>query len=497
MSDPCDLSAIEARRLIGSKRLSPVELLESCIGRIEAIDPAVNAIPARDFVRARRAATAAEAAVMRGDTLPALHGLPIVIKDLEDAEGLVNSQGSPIYRDDVRPADQRSVGAVRSAGAIIVGKSNVPEFGAGANSRNRVYGATGNPFDPSKNAAGSSGGSGVALACGMVPLATGSDTGGSLRNPAAFNGIVGFRPSPGLVPDERRAHGWASLHVLGPMARTVPDVALLLGTMVGDDKRDPLAATIHGRNTRSASEFHPLPELDLSSLRVALTPDFGLAPTERHIADVFTEKTGLFRQLFGRAEDTHPDCTGGDEAFEVLRSLGVLSKHAEHMRARPDDLGPNIHANYQEGLGYSAVDVARAMKLQTEFYRRWQGFFDTTDLILSPAMTISPRDWTELFPAEIDGKPTRTYFHWLALAYYPTLAGHPALSLPVGLDRNGMPFGLQIVGPRGGDTLVLAAAAALERALAGDARTRRPVPDLSSLVRMTPMQERPKFLTLE
>ena len=497
MNDPCDLAAIDARRLIGSKRLSPVELLESCIARIEAIDPAVNAIPARDFARARRVAAAAEAAVIRGDTLPPLHGLPIVIKDLEDAEGLVNSQGSPIYADDVRPADQRSVAAIRAAGAVIVGKSNVPEFGAGANSRNRVYGATGNPFDPTKNAAGSSGGSGVALACGMVPLATGSDTGGSLRNPAAFNGIVGFRPTPGLVPDERRGHGWSGLPVLGPMARTVPDAALLLATMVSDDKRDPLATTIHARVVRTATEFYPLPELDLSSLRVALTPDFGQAPTERHIAEVFADKTGLFRHLFGRAEDTHPDCTGGDEAFEVLRSLGVLSKHAEHIRTRPGDLGPNIHANYQEGLGYSAVDVARAMKRQTEFYRRWQRFFDGHDLILSPAITTSPRDWTELFPAEIDGKPTRTYFHWLALAYYPTLAGHPALSLPVGLDRHGMPFGLQIVGPRGGDALVLTAAAALERALAGDARTRRPSPDLTELRSMAPMSSRPKFLTLE
>lgn len=496
MSEPCDFTAIEARRLIGSKRLSPVELLDSCIARIDAIDPAVNAIPARDFERARRAAGEAEAAVMRGDKLPPLHGLPIVIKDLEDAEGLVNSQGSPIYADSMSPADQRSVGAVRKAGALIVGKSNVPEFGAGANSRNRVYGATGNPFDPSKNAAGSSGGSGVALACGMVPLATGSDTGGSLRNPAAFNGIVGFRPTPGLVPDERRGHGWSGLPVLGPMARTVADTALLLSTMISDDRRDPLATTIHGRTIRTASEFYPLPEIDLASLRIALTPDFGLAPTERHIAEVFAEKTGLFRDLFGRAEDTTPDCTGGDEAFEVLRSLGVLSKHAEHIRTRPDDLGPNIHANYQEGLGYSGVDVARAMSLQTGMYRRWQRFFDDHDLLLSPAITVSPRDWTELFPAEIDGKPTRTYFHWLSLAYYPTLVGHPALSLPVGLDRNGMPFGLQIVGPRGGDALVLAAAAALERALVGDLRTARPVPDLAALVRSMPMRDRPDFKVL-
>ena len=494
--EPCDLSALAARRLIGAKRLSPVELLDSCIARIEAVDDAVNAIPARDFERARHAATSAEAAVMRGDALPALHGLPVVVKDLEDAEGLVNSQGSPIYKDDVRPADQRSVAAVRAAGAVILGKSNVPEFGAGANSRNRVYGATGNPFDPTKNAAGSSGGSAVALACGMVPLATGSDTGGSLRNPAAFNGIVGYRPTPGLVPDERRGQGWSALSVLGPMARTVPDVAMMLGAMVGDDARDPLATTIRGRTIRTAAEFFPLPELDLASLRVALTPDFGQAPTERHIAEVFAETTGLFRHLFARAEDAHPDCTGGDEAFEVLRALGFLAKHAENIRTRPDDLGPNIHANYQEGLGYSAVDVSRAMQLQTAMYRRWQGFFATHDLVLSPAITTSPRDWNELYPATIDGTPTRTYFHWLSLAYYASLVGHPAISLPVGRDRNGMPFGLQIVGPRGGDALVLAAAAALERALADDPRTARPVPDLAALRAATPMRERPNFMVL-
>ena len=490
--EPCDLSAVAARRLIGSKRLSPVELLASCIARIESIDPAVNAIPARDFDRASAAARAAETAVMTGQKLAPLHGLPIVIKDLEDAEGLVNSQGSPIYQDDVRPADQRSVAAIRAAGALIVGKSNVPEFGAGANSRNRVYGATGNAFDPTKNAAGSSGGSAVALACGMVSLATGSDTGGSLRNPAAFNGIVGFRPSPGLVPDERRGHGWSALPVLGPMARTVPDVALLLATMAADDDRDPLSTT-----NAAASIGYPLPELDLASLRVALTPDFGQAPTERHIAEVFAEKTGFFRHLFARAEDTHPDCTGGDESFEVLRALGFLSKHGDHVRTRPDDLGPNIHANFKEGLGYTASDVARAMQLQTQIYRRWQSFFTHHDLILSPAITTSPRDWHELYPAEIDGKPTRTYFHWLSLAYYASLVGHPALCLPVGRDRNMMPFGLQIVGPRGGDALVLAAAAALENALADDVRTSRPTPNLSSLLHATPMRDRPRFHAVE
>jgi Asp-tRNA(Asn)/Glu-tRNA(Gln) amidotransferase A subunit family amidase len=490
--EPCDLPATEARRLIGSKRLSPVELTESCIARIEAIDPAVNALPARDFVGARAQAKQAEAAVMRGDTLGPLHGLPLAVKDLEDAAGFVTSHGSPIHAGIVVEQDQRTVAAIRAAGAIIVGKSNVPEFGAGANTRNAVYGATGNAFDPEKSAAGSSGGSAVALACGMVPIATGSDTGGSLRNPAAFNGVVGFRPTPGLVANEKAP--FSPLSVLGPMGRSVGDAALLLSAMVSDDRRDPQATTIHGRTVRSAEEFAVPGRCDLSSLRVALTPDFGFAPTERHIAKVFGEKTAMFRGAFAVDEDTAPDCSGADEAFEVLRSLGFLRKHGENMRTRPQDFGPNIHANYEEGLRYTAADVSRALGLQADMYRRWQTFFDRFDVVLSPAITISPRPWTELYPAEIDGKPTRTYFHWLSLAYCSSLIGHPSLSLPVGLDRHGMPFGLQIVGPRGGDALVLAVAAALEAHLATDPRSARPSPDLRRLASAPPIAQRPGFL---
>lgn len=494
MTEPCDLDAVAARRLIGEKRLSPVELLASCIARIEAVDHAVNAMVARDFERARAAAREAEQAVTRGDTLPLLHGLPIGIKDLEDVGGLRTTYGSPIYRDHVPEQDERLVAAVREAGAIVVGKTNTPEWGAGANTRNAVYGATGNPFDPQKSAAGSSGGSAVALACGMVPLASGSDMGGSLRNPAAFCGIVGFRPSPGLVPGEKRALGWSPLAVLGPMARTVPDCALLLAAMVSDDARDPLATTVHGRTIRQGADFFPLPEIDLSRLRVALTPDFGFAPTERQIADAFAEKTGLLQHVFARVADATPDCSGADEAFEVLRGVSFVAAHLDRVRTRPADVGPNVRANVEAGLRCGAAEIARAVVLQTTMYRRWQEFFRDWDVVLTPAITISPRPWTELYPAAIDGKPTRTYFHWLALAYAVSLVGHPAISLPVGCDRNGMPFGLQIVGPRGGDALVLAVAAALERLLAGDPRTARPVPDLARLQIGPPLRESPGFM---
>ncbi|HVY17804.1 MAG TPA: amidase family protein [Rhodopila sp.] len=491
---PCDLTAVEARRLIGARALSATELLESCIARIEAVDPAVNAVVARDFDRARATAKAADAATMRGDDLPPLHGLPLGIKDLLMTEGLASTMGSLLFKDNVPAKDDFLVARLRCAGANVIGKTNTPEFGAGANTRNAVYGATGNPFDPKKSCAGSSGGAAVALAAGMMPLCQGSDTGGSLRNPAAFCGIVGFRPTPGMVPAGARGMGWSGLPVLGPMARTVADAALLLSAMASDDAYDPLATTIHGKTVREPTDVYPLRPIDLSRLRVAVTPDFGFAPTEKHIRAVFAEKLGLFRSAFAVAEDASPDCSGTDEVFEILRATIFVGTHAEKVATTPDKVGPNVRANVEEGLRYSAQDVARAMTAQTAIYRRWQTFFERFDVILAPAITISPRSWRELYPAEIDGKPTRTYFHWLAMAYAVTVVGHPAVSLPVGLDRNGMPFGLQIVGPRGGDAKVLRVAAALEALLAGDPRTARPVPDVAALAKAPPIREMEGFL---
>jgi Asp-tRNA(Asn)/Glu-tRNA(Gln) amidotransferase A subunit family amidase len=496
MTEPCDLPAVEARRLIGARRLSPVELLESCLARIGQVNHAVNAMVALDTDRAREAAKAAERAVTSGAPLGPLHGLPVGIKDLEETGGLRTTFGSPLFADHVPARDQAIVANLRAAGAIVIGKTNTPEFGAGANTRNVVYGATGNAFDPTKSAAGSSGGSAVALATGMCPIASGSDMGGSLRNPAAFNGIFGFRPSSGLVPNEMRGLGWSNLSVLGPMARSAADAALLLSAMADDDARDPLSYTVHGRAVRKGDrDLHPPMPCDLARLRVAATPDFGFAPTEKHIAEVFAQRVAALAPLFGRVEMATPDCRGTDEAFEVLRALNFVAAHRAKIEATPEMVGPNVRANYEEGMRYGLADVARASVEQTRLYRVWQGFFDEHDLIMSPAITISPRDWRELFPTEIDGKPTRTYFHWLALAYAVTLVGHPACSLPLGVDRAGMPFGLQIVGPRGGDALVLAAAAAIEAAIAGDATLARPVPDIAALRAAPPIAGMPEFKT--
>jgi amidase len=481
VTEPCDLSATEARALIGTRRLSPLELTQSCIARIEAVDPAINAMVARDFDGALAAARAAEQQVMRGDALGPLHGLPLGVKDLIDAKGLPTTFGSPIFKDQIAKQDEGVVAKLRAAGAIVLGKTNTPEWGAGANTRNAVYGVTGNPFDPTRSAAGSSGGSGAALACGMVPIATGSDTGGSCRNPAAFCGIVGMRPTLGLIASERRNPTWIQFSTLGPMARTVSDLCLMFAAMIHEDGRDPLSTVMHGGTTRDVSAYASPQPVDLARLRVAITDDFGFAPTERMITETFRGKLVHLGKVFARMDEAHPDCAGADEAFATIRAMVFLGRHLELMRQHPDLIGPNVRANVEEGLGYSAQDVARALTLQTQLARRWHEFFGQYDIVLSPAITISPRPWRELYPAEIDGKPTKSYFHWLALAYAVTLAGHPAISLPVGLDRNGMPFGLQIVGPRGGDLQVLAVAAAVEQLLAGDGATTRPTPDIAKL----------------
>ena len=495
--EPCDLSATEARRMIGAKKLSPVELMTSCIARTEAVDHAVNAMPTRGFERALEVAREQEAEVMRGDDLGALHGLPIAIKDTNEAAGLRFTSGSPIFADRVPSSDERFVALLRAAGGNIVGKTNVPEWAAGANTRNPVLGTTGNPFDPTRSAAGSSGGSAVALACGMVPLASGSDTGGSLRNPAAFCGVVGFRPTTGLIPSEKRGAAWIQISSLGPMARTVADTALMVSVMVGDDTRDPLSPVVPGKVVRDGADYAVPPPVDLSRLRVAVTPDFGFAPTERRIAEVLREKVGLFSSAFRTLDEATPDCTGADDCFAVLRAVSALANFGPLVRSHPDKVGPNIVDNVREGEGYSAQDVADAVTAQTEIYRRWQSFFTEYDILLSPSVTISPRPWRELFPREIDGVPTRSYYHWLACAYAATIPGHPALSLPVGLDHAGLPFGLQVIGPRGGDAFTLGVAHALETLLADDPRTARPIPNLGPLVSAPPIADMEGFRTFD
>jgi amidase len=472
----CDKSAVELRGLIGGRAISPVELLEDCLARIAAVNPALNAITATCIERARGEARAAEAAAMRGGDLPLLHGLPIGIKDLQDTAGLRTTYGSPLYRDHVPAEDERMVAAVRRAGAIVVGKTNTPEFGAGANTDNPVYGPTRNPFDPARSCGGSSGGSAVALATSMLPLCTGSDTGGSLRIPAAFCGIVGFRPSPGLVPNERRTLGWTPITVAGPMARNVGDARLLLRAQIGDDRRDPLAAPI------DADAYAAPDSIDLSRLRVAVSEDLGGAPVDPRIRATLRERIALFAGEFRACIWRDPDMAGADEAFAAIRAQNFLAAQKERYERHRDQLGPFVRANYEEGLAMSAMDVAQAHAQQTRIYRNLERFFGEFDILISPTVGVPPFPLGERFAGTVDGRKMRSYFSWLAPTYYLSLTGHPAISIPCGLEPTGTPFALQITAAARRDKYLLDVAQAIETRLARDPRTARPIPDLEGLV---------------
>jgi len=472
MTEPCDLSALEARHAIGQRQLSPVELLESCLARIEATNGAVNAMVAMDVDAARRRAAAIEQAVGRGEEVGLLAGLPIGVKDLHATAGLRTTHGSLLFKDNVPAADELSVARVRKAGGVILGKTNTPEFGAGANTVNRVYGATGNPFDPSRTPAGSSGGSAAALALGQVLLATGSDYGGSLRTPAAFCGVSGFRPSPGLVPGVDRAAGLSPFGVTGPMGRSIADAHLLLRAQVGPDKRDPFSSD-HDRWLPGV-----LKGADLGKLRVAVSPDLGCAPVERRIAALFQERLGRFRHVFGEVQEQAPDFSGVHEAFETLRGVHFVAAHGERLEAARDKLDRNVVDNTERGLQLSLGDVARAHVEQTRLYKRVLAFFQEVDVLICPAASVSPFPHAQLFVEEIDGERMPTYMRWLAITYAPTMALCCAAAIPCGVDYAGLPFGLQVIGPNGRDALVLEAAHALEQVLAADKETARPLPPL-------------------
>ncbi|MGH6815815.1 MAG: amidase, partial [Hyphomicrobiaceae bacterium] len=354
-------------------------------------------------------------------------------------------------------------------GAIVVGKTNTPEFGAGANTTNRVYGPTGNPFDPDKTCGGSSGGSAVALATRQVPLATGSDYGGSLRTPAGFCGVVGFRPSPGLVPGTERAVALTPFSVHGPMGRTVADAHLLLKAQLDIDKGDPY----------SSEDALRIPEqlgtLDLGTIHAAVSADLGCAPMDKTIAGVLGDRVRTFRHVFAGVEERHPDFGPVHEIFEILRGVQFIAAHGERLARHRDLLGPNVIDNTERGLKFTAKDVAWAHVEQSKLYKRFLTFFEDVDVLICPAASVSPFPHGQRAVETINGERLQTYMTWLAITYAPTTALPAAAVIPCGVDHQGMPFGIQIVGPNGSDTLVLEVAHALEEVLAANPATTRPI----------------------
>lgn len=475
VTEPCDLTAVQARRLIGRKALSPVELMQSCLARIERINPALNAIVTLDPEAALKAARSAERAVTAGARLGALHGLPVAVKDSEPVRGMRTTWGSLLFKDHVPEADDPPVARIRAAGGIPFAKTNLPEFGAGANTVNRVFGPTGNPFDPVRTCGGSSGGSAVALATGMTPLATGSDYGGSLRTPAAFCGVVGFRPSLGTVPASESAAVLSPWAVKGPMGRTVEDAHLLLSVQAGHEPRDPFS---HSGATGVAQ---PLAEADLGRLRVAVSPDLDCVPVDAGIAGIFRARLARFAGVFGAVEEAAPDFGPIHDVFEVLRGLSFVAAHGERVKNHRELLDRNVVDNVERGLEYGLEDVAWAQAAQSRIYRNYLAFFEKYDVLICPAASVPPFPHEQLFITQINGEKMPTYMRWLAIAYAPTMAFGIAAVIPCGTDRHGLPFGIQVAGPKGADRKVLEIARALEAALAADPETARPLPDLAKL----------------
>jgi amidase len=461
--DLCDLTAVDLAARIRRKEVSAREVMAAHLARIERVNPRVNAIVTLVADRAMADAARADEAAARGETLGVLHGLPVAHKDLVDTAGIRTTRGSPFYRDTVPTRDAPIVTRTRAAGAITCGKTNTPEFGAGSQTFNTVFGATRNPFGLSKTCGGSSGGAAVALACGMVPLADGSDTGGSLRNPAAFCNVVGLRPSPGRVPSD--AGSWSPLSVSGPMGRSVADVALLLSVLAGHDPHSPLSIAEDGARFRA-----PL-ERSFKGVRVAWWKGLGGIPFEPDLLRVVDASRRVFEDLGCSVEEAEPDFTGVAEAFPVLRYAANHAQYAPLVRQRPEWVKDTIKYEVSEAERLHAADVGRALARQTQMYAQSGAFFGRYEYFILPVTQVLPFDVEMPYPIEIAGTPMTSYIDWMRSCWYVSFMANPAASVPAGFSVTGLPVGVQIVGRHQDEWGVLQLAHAFEQA-APHGRTR-------------------------
>ncbi|MCP4036016.1 MAG: amidase [bacterium] len=454
----CDRTAVELARLVREGELSARELLEAHLARIEAVNPALNAIVT--LVPERAAAWAAEAdeKQARGEPLGPLHGLPIAHKDLVMTAGIRSTKGSPLLAEHVPEQDDLIVTRLRAAGAITIGKTNVPEFGAGSQTFNPVFGVTRNPWDPAMTCGGSSGGAAVALATGMVPIADGSDMGGSLRNPANFCNVVGFRPSCGRVPEVPSPLGWASLSVLGPMGRTVEDTALLLSAVAGPDSRAPISLDTPG------ARFAESLERDFSGTRVAFDPDLGGLPVDPRVAEALEKSLAGFSAVGCEIERTGLDWSGANQVFHTLRAFEVASAAADLPDAALSLTKDTIQWNVAKGRALTGDDVSAAERLRTALFQRLHLFMQDHAFLVLPVNQVPPFDVDLPNPEEIAGVKMGTYIDWMKSAYFVTVTGHPAISVPCGFTPEGLPVGVQIVGRHRDDFGVLQLAYAYQQA---------------------------------
>jgi amidase len=459
----CENDAITLAGMLRRREVSAREVTAAHIARIEATDGAVNAVVTRSFEQAMAKAAAADEALAQGEQPGLLHGLPVAHKDLHDTAGIRTTYGSPLFAKYVPDHDELVVSRMSAAGAISLGKTNVPEWGAGSHTVNPVFGATRNPYDLSRSAGGSSGGAAAALAARMICLADGSDLGGSLRNPASFCNVVGLRPSPGRVPRWPVTDPADTLGVAGPMARTVADAALLLAVQSGPDPRATLALDAPPPPLKDPADVRRVLAQDPKELRVAWSPDLGL-PVEPVVRATLAPARKVLEDLGGQVSDAAPDLTGGDEVFRTWRALRFATGFGALLRDHPSDLGPNVAWNTERGQELTVADLSRATVLWAELAERISAFFTEFDVLACPVSQVPPFDVDLDWVHEIDGVPQETYLDWMRSAYLISVTGLPAISVPAGFTPDGLPVGLQLVGRRRADWDLLRIAAAFEAA---------------------------------
>lgn len=460
----CELSAVELADRIRRKDVSAREVLAAHLARIEQTNSRVNAIVTLVAERAAADAARADEQTARNGALGVLHGLPVVHKDLVDTAGIRTTRGSRFFSDNIPTRDALIVTRMRAAGAITCGKTNTPEFGSGSQTFNDVFGATRNPYDLTKTCGGSSGGAAVSVACGMVPLADGSDTGGSLRNPPAFCNVVGLRPSPGRVPAE--GGSWGPLTVMGPIGRSVGDVALFLSAIAGPDPRSPLALAEDGARFRGSLERN------FRGARVAWWKGLGGIPFEPEVRAVVDANRRVFENLGCVVEEAEPDFSGVSEAFRILRFSANHTQYSEFIRQRPEWVKDEIKYEVAQAERFTGADIGRALARQARMHEQSRVFFEQFDYFVLPVTQVSPFDVTTRYPSQVAGVPMVDYVDWMRSCWYITLMANPAISVPAGFTPAGLPVGLQIVGRHRDDWSVLQMGHAFEQATGH--KSRRP-----------------------
>jgi amidase len=451
-------TARELARLIRTRSVSPVEVLDAHLLAIERFNPKLNAIITLATEQAREAALAAEVAVAKGDPLGALHGLPVAIKDVTPTAGIRTTFASPLFADNVPTEDAEVVRRLKTAGAIILAKTNTPEFACGANTDNALFGPTRNPWNPALSPAGSSGGSAVAVATGMVPIAQGTDFGCSIRIPAAFCGIVGIRPTPGLTPNYPMPLAWDPGQVHGALGRDAEDVAFVLDSIVGYSRNSPISVAPPWRS--ALAEVERL--LDAKGLRVAYVSDIAGIGVDAEIDTICRVAANRLCDAGAQVEEIAFDVSDGRGPYQMWRGVWMVGQQYRNL-SELDKFGQNLKGNVQAGLKLTATDIAAAEDKRQQVFHRFRALFERFDILLTPAAPVKPFPVEMNFPTEINGQKFENYVDWIAPAFLITLVSLPAGSVPAGLTRDGLPVGIQVVAPRFGEPLILGIAKLIQR----------------------------------